>query len=155
MLKKTITYIDFDGNEQTTEAYFNLTKMECVDLNLEFEAEGGLIAKLKRLVSEDGDNRTHQKDAIEFIRMLIDRAYGVRPAEDPSLFLKEDDNGRPLYKKFKQTAAYDAYVFALLSGAESLDEFADNVMPQLNDAQRDEAAKLMAAEGIVLPSKEV
>jgi hypothetical protein len=42
----------------------------------------------------------------------------------------------------------------LLSGDESLDEFADNVMPQLNEAQRNEAAKLMAAEGIVVPKKE-
>lgn len=154
MLKKIITYIDFDGNEQTTEAYFNLTKTECVDLNLEFEAEGGLIAKLKQLVSADENVRSHQKDAIDFIKLLINRAYGVRPADDPSLFLKEDDNGKPLYKKFKQTAAYDAYVFALLSGDESLDEFADNVMPQLNEAQRNEAAKLMAAEGIVVPKKE-
>ena len=36
MLRKVITYTDFDGNEAKTEAYFNLTKTECVDLNLEF-----------------------------------------------------------------------------------------------------------------------
>ena len=50
MLKKTIKYVNFDGVEESVDAYFNLTKTECVDLNLEFEEEGGLIGKIKKLI---------------------------------------------------------------------------------------------------------
>ena len=157
MLKKTICYTDFDGNEATVDAYFNLTKTECIDLNLEYEEEGGLIGRIKKLIIEraEDENEMPRKPAVDFVKLLIDRAYGVRPKDDPSLFLKEDDNGKPLYKKFKQSAAYDAYVYALLSGEESLDEFAANVLPQISDEQKAEAAKLLEAEGLGAYAREV
>ena len=157
MLKKTIRYTDFDGNEATVDAYFNLTKTECIDLNLEYEEEGGLIGRIKKLIIEraEDENEMPRKPAVDFVKLLIDRAYGVRPKDDPSLFLKEDDNGKPLYKKFKQSAAYDAYVYALLSGEESLDEFAANVLPQISDEQKAEAAKLLEAEGLGAYAREV
>lgn len=148
MLKKTINYTDYDGKACSIDAYFNLTKTECVDLNLEFEEEGGLIGRIKKLVEEREDGQTPQKPAIDFVKLLVDRAYGVRPKDDPSLFLKEDDNGKPLYKKFKQSAAYDVYVFALLSGEESLDEFAESVLPQISAEQKAEATKMLEAEGL-------
>lgn len=148
MLKKTITFTDFEGNEAKMDAYFNLTKTECVDLNLEFEEEGGLIGRIKKLMTERENGETPKKPAYDFVKLLIDRSYGVRPKDNPSLFLKEDDDGRPLYKKFKQSAAYDAYVFALLSGEESLDEFAENVLPQISDEQKAEATKLLEQEGL-------
>ena len=148
MLKKTISYTDFDGKEATTDVYFNLTKTECVDLNLEFEDEGGLIGKIKKLVNDTQDGEIPRKPAIDFVKLLIDRSYGVRPKDNPSLFLKEDEDGKPLYKKFKQTAAYDAYLFGLLSGEESLDEFAKSVLPQITDEQKAEAEKYMKEEGL-------
>ena len=148
MFKKTIKYVNFDGVEETTDVYFNLTKTECVDLNLEFEEEGGLIGRIKKLMVDREDGETPRKPAIDFVKLLIDRAYGMRPKDDPSLFIKEDDNGRPLYKKFKQSAAYDAYVFGLLSGDEDLEEFATYVLPQISDEQKAEATKLLEAEGL-------
>ena len=148
MLKTTIHYTDFDGVERSVNAYFNLTKTECVDLNLEFEEEGGLIGRIKKLMVDREDGETPRKPAIDFVKLLIDRAYGVRPKDDPSLFIKEDDNGKPLYKKFKQSAAYDAYVFGLLSGDESLEEFATYVLPQISDEQKAEATKLLEQEGL-------
>lgn len=148
MLKKTITFTDFEGNERSVEAYFNLTKTECIDLNLEFEDEGGLIGRIKKLMIEREDGDAPRKPAVDFVKLLIERSYGVRPKDDPSLFLKEDEDGRPLYKKFRQTAAYDAYVYALLSGDESLDEFAENVLPEVSDEQKAEAAKMLEEEGL-------
>lgn len=156
MLHKTIRYTDYDGNEATAEAYFNLTKTECVDLNLEYEEEGGVIGRLKKLVqAREDDGFIPQKPAIDFVKLLIDRAYGVRPKDDPSLFVKEDEEGRPLIRKFRQSLAYDAYVYALLTGEESLDEFASSVMPKVSDAQMAEAKKQMEAEGFAPALREV
>jgi len=155
MLKKTITYTNFDGVEEKVDAYFNLTKTECIDLNLEYEDEGGLIGRIKSLMVEREDGEMPRKPAVDFVKLLVEKAYGVRPKDNPSLFLKEDEDGKPLYKKFKQTAAYDAYVFALLSGEESLDEFASHVLPELSNEQKAEAAKLMEAEGFTGALREV
>jgi len=149
MLEKTITFTDFDGNEATTVAYFNLTKTECVDLNLEYEEDGGLIGRLKRMIEDRKDKDfIPQKPAVDFVRLLVDRAYGVRPADDPNAFVKEDDNGVPLIRKFKQTLAYDAYVYGLLTGTYSLDEFASRAMPKVSEQQMAEAQKQMESEGL-------
>lgn len=149
MLEKTITFTDFDGNEATTVAYFNLTKTECVDLNLEYEEDGGLIGRLKRMIEDRKDNDfIPQKPAVDFVRLLVDRAYGVRPADDPNAFVKEDDNGVPLIRRFKRTLAYDAYVYGLLTGTYSLDEFASRAMPKVSEQQMAEAQKQMESEGL-------
>lgn len=148
MLKKTITFTNYDGQQETVDAYFNLNKTECVDLNMEYEREGGLIGHLKKLVQQQEDGKVLQKPAVDFVKLMIEKSYGVRPKDNPSLFLKEDDDGRSLFKKFKQTAAYDAYVYALLSGEESLDEFAENVLPAISSEQRAEAEKLLKEEGL-------
>lgn len=148
MLKKVIKFEDFDGTQATIDAYFNLTKTECVDLNLQFEDEGGLIGYLKKLMAnKTPDGQIRQKPAVDFVRKIVEMAYGVRPKDDPSLFLKEDDNGRKYAQRFKQSAAYDAFVFALLSGDESLDEFVEGVMPEMSQEQKKEAEKMMQDEG--------
>jgi hypothetical protein len=160
MLKKTIKFTNFDGVETSMDAYFNLTKTECVDLNLEYEEDGGLIGRLKRMIAERKDKDfIPQKPAVDFVRLLVDRAYGVRPADDPNAFIKEDDNGVPMIRKFKRTLAYDAYVYGLLTGEYSLDEFATNAMPRVSEEQMAEAQKQMESEGlgelVKTPLKEV
>ena len=148
MLKKTIKYVNFDGVEETVDAYFNLSKTECVDLNLEYESDGGLIGHLKKLIVDKKDGEILQKPAVDFVKLLIDKSYGVRPKDEPSLFIKEDENGKPLIRRFKQSAAYDAYVYSLLCGDESLDEFAENVLPKIDEEQRLEAEKMLKEEGL-------
>ena len=148
MLKKVITFTDFDGKEQKVDAYFNLNKTECVDLNLQYEDYGGLIGYLKKLMEDKIDGEIRQKPAVDFVRKVVELAYGVRPKDDPSLFLKEDDNGRRYCQRFKQTAAYDAFVFDLLSGKESLDEFITAVMPEVTPEQKAEAEKMIRKEGL-------
>lgn len=149
MLKKVIKFEDFDGTQATVDAYFNLTKTECVDLNLQYEDEGGLIGYLKKLMNnKTPDGQIRQKPSVDFVRKIVEMAYGVRPKDDPTLFLKEDDNGRKYAQRFKQSAAYDALVYALLAGEEPLDEFVSGIMPEMSDEQKKEAEKMMKAEGL-------
>lgn len=158
MLKKTFTYTDYDGNEKELTAYFHLTKNDCVDLDFAFKEQGGLIAYLKTLLKESSENPNLAMDEpfVRFVRLLVSKAYGERPVGDPSLFLKEDDLGRPLVRRFKGTPAYDEFVFKLLSpkSDEDLGAFCDAIMPTINDEQRAEAEKYLKKEGIELPTPE-
>lgn len=147
MLKKVIKYVDYDGVERETEAYFNLTKTECMDLDLEYEAEGGLMEHLKNLFANRKPDEIAKKPAVDFIKLLVERSYGVRPKEDRTLFLKEDDDGKPLFRKFKQTNAYDTFVFSLLNGEESLDEFASAVLPSVPGVDMESARQKLKEEG--------
>lgn len=147
MLRRVIKYADYDGMERETEAYFNLTRLECMDLDLEYEDEGGLLEHLKNLFANRTANEISRKEAVDFIKLLVDRSYGIRPKEDRSLFLKEDEDGRPLIRKFRQTPAYEAFIYALLTGDESLDEFAANVLPKVAGADLETAKKRLEEEG--------
>ena len=46
MLKKTITYIDYDDNERTEDFYFNLSKAEL--LEMEWSVEGNFTTVIKK-----------------------------------------------------------------------------------------------------------
>lgn len=155
MLKKVFKYQDYNGNEKELTAYFRLNKNDCIDLNDAFKMEGGLIEYLKALLQEAKENPDLQMNEpfVRFVRLLVTKAYGERPADDPSLFLKEDDYGRPLVRRFKGTPAYDEFVWDLLTGKENLAEFTDEIMPKIDDAQRAEAEKLLKQEGIELPGQ--
>lgn len=75
MLKKDITYTDFDDNKCTDTFYFNLTKTEVVEL--EVSEKGGYGAFLQKIVDEE-DN----KMILVYIKDLIRRALdqdGRRP----------------------------------------------------------------------------
>lgn len=152
MLKKEFTYTDYDGNEKTISAYFHLNKNDCIDLDTAFVEEGGLIEYLKALIRETRDNPdiAMKEPFVRFVRLLVSKSYGERPKSDPSLFLKEDDFGRPLVRKFKGTSAYDDFVFDLLTGKEDLAAFTEAIMPKINDEQRAEAEKILEQEGLHL-----
>lgn len=49
MLKKTITYTDYNGVERTEDFYFNLTKSEL--LVLEMGTTGGLTEMVEKIVA--------------------------------------------------------------------------------------------------------
>ena len=48
MLKKTFTYIDYNGVERTEDHYFNLSKAELMEMEL--STTGGLAEMIKRSV---------------------------------------------------------------------------------------------------------
>ena len=69
MFKKTIKYVDFDGNERKEDFYFNLTKAELLEMQMSME--GGLKGYLERII------KTHsQPELINMFKELIMRAYG-------------------------------------------------------------------------------
>ena len=150
MLRKEFHYTDYDGNEKSLIAYFHLNKNDCIDLDQSFVEEGGLINYLKDLVNEAKNNPDIQMNEpfVRFVRQLVSRSYGERPKSDPSLFLKEDDMGRPLVRKFKGTPAYDDFVFGLLTGKEDLAAFCDAIMPTIDAEQRAEAEKMLQSQGL-------
>lgn len=55
MLKKTITYTDYDGNQRTEDFFFNLSKAEV--LEMEMGINGGMTKLIQRLVAEQDMER--------------------------------------------------------------------------------------------------
>lgn len=118
MLKKTITYEDYDGNKRTEDFYFNLTSAELTEM--EMSVEGGLTKTLTKIVeAKDG------KRIIETIKDLILRSYGEK-SMDGRRFKKSFE----LSEAFSQTEAYTQLFMELVTDPEKTAAFVNAVVPQ-------------------------
>ena len=134
MLKKTITYTDYDGLERTEEFRFNLTKAEVVDMEL--TTAGTFSETMKRIIAE--------KDIIRIAKLfkeLLLKSYGVK-SDDGKRFVKSQE----LSEAFSQTEAYSDLYIELLSNPEEAAKFFAEVAPKM-----DEVSAVPAANVTVLP----
>ncbi len=118
MLKKTITYTDFDGNVQTEDFYFNLTKAEVTEMDLCYN--GGITAIVEKI------NRTTDGPAIvEIFKDLIRKAYGEKSL-DGKRFMKNKE----ITDSFTATEAYSELFMEFLTDADSASEFINGIIPK-------------------------
>lgn len=120
MLKKTITYTDYNGSERTEDFYFNLTKAEVMEM--EMSTTGGLAELITRIVAA--------QDApaiIKIFKDLVLKAYGVK-SPDGRRFEKER-NGVRLCDEFAQTEAYSILFMELATDADAAAEFVNGIVP--------------------------
>lgn len=117
MIKKTITYVDYNDVERTEDFYFNLSKAELMEI--EMSTSGGLVEMINRIVAA--------QDApaiIKIFKDLILKAYGVKSL-DGKRFEKSDK----LRTEFEQTEAYSQLFMELSTDADAASKFVNGIMP--------------------------
>lgn len=117
MLKKTITYVDYNGNERTEDFYFNLSKAEIMEM--EMSTSGGLAEMIQRIVAA--------QDApaiISIFKKLVLKAYGEK-SPDGKRFVKSDE----IAAAFSQTEAYSQLFMELATDADAAAAFINGVVP--------------------------
>lgn len=129
MLKKTITYSDFDGNERTEDLYFNLTQTELVEMSMELpdglsESVPNDPGKIDEEAALKLIDKLGSKGILDFIKTLVLKSYGIK-SEDGRRFEKSED----ITKEFSQTLAYDAMIMELMSNDEAAANFVNNIIP--------------------------
>ena len=132
MLKKTITYTDYNGSERTEDFYFNLTKAEITEMEL--STTGGLAEMINRVVAA--------QDApaiIKVFKELILKAYGEK-SPDGKRFIKSEE----LATAFSQTEAYSILFMELATDAESAANFVNGIVP--SDMKQDPHQLVAAAK---------
>ena len=105
MLKKEIKYIDFNGDERIETFYFNLTKTELTELDI--ESGGTLVEALKRMI-----NTQDAAGLALFFKNMIIRSYGEK-SDDGRYFEKGENYA--LGKRFTRSNAFDVMFTELLS----------------------------------------
>jgi hypothetical protein len=111
MLKKSITYTGYDGNDKTDILYFNLNKFEW--LELEAYTKGGLIENLQHALDTGNTKKT-----IDILKKIILSAYGEKDPETGA-FEKNDD----IAIRFSKTEAFSELFFELAYNAASSKAF--------------------------------
>ena len=117
MYKKTITYPDYNGEEIKEDFYFNLTKAEILEMQL--EKEGGLAEKIQAIV--DSKN---VPELIKIFKELILRSYGEK-SDDGKRFIKSPE----LSREFTQTEAYSELFMELATDSDAASAFINGIIP--------------------------
>lgn len=117
MIKKTMTYTDFNGVERTEDLYFNLTKAEVMEM--EMSIKGGLAEMIQRIIAAQD-----QPAIIKIFKDLIIRAYGVK-SPDGKRFIKNQE----VIDEFVQTQAFSDLFMELATDADKAAEFINGVVP--------------------------
>ena len=118
MIKKTMTTVDFGGTERTEDYYFNLTKAEIMEMEL--NTEGGFNAMIKRIVEAKS-----QLELAQLFKQIICKSYGVL-SPDGRKFIKN----QAVLDDFMATQAFsDLYIQLLEDGGKNAADFFEGVMP--------------------------
>lgn len=129
MLKKTITYTDYNDVERTETFYFNISESELTEMQL--STEGGLAERLQKMIdAQDVPSVT------KVFKDIILKAYGEKSA-DGKYFRKSEE----ISNAFVATEAYNKLYMELLQDPDKLAEFINGLLPK---SVRDEVTKVQA-----------
>lgn len=117
MLKKTVTYVDYNGVERTEDFYFNLTKAEVAEM--EMSVEGGFSKMLEEIVQSKDNVRI-----VELFKQMVLKSYGEK-SPDGRRFVKSKE----ISEAFAQTEAYSELFIELALNEEAAAAFVNGIMP--------------------------
>lgn len=117
MLKKVISYVDYNDVEREETFYFNLSKSEVAEMELSMD--GGLKSHIERIVET--------KDQVELLMLfktMILKSYGEK-SPDGKRFIKSEE----LSIAFSQTEAYSNLFMELASSTQATIDFVNGIVP--------------------------
>ena len=117
MLKKTVTYIDYNSTERTEDLYFNISKAELAELEL--SVTGGFSEMMKKIVAAQD-----VPSIVKIVKDLILKSYGEK-SSDGRRFIKSPE----LSEAFSQTEAYTEVFLDLVASAENMADFVNAIIP--------------------------
>lgn len=117
MLKKTITYIDFNGTERTEDHYFNLMKSECVEMMA--SVNGDFEEMINQIISSKNG-----AEIMKTFKEIIMKAYGIK-----SLDGKRFEKSEEISKAFSETEAYSTLFMELCTNADEAAKFVNGILP--------------------------
>lgn len=129
MYKKTIKYTDFNDVDRSEDFYFNFTKAELTQMNLEYD--GGMEAYINRIT-----NTQDTKELIKLFKELILKSVGIK-SDDGKKFVKSD----AIRADFEATNAYSEYFMLLATNSDEAAKFINGIMPKdiVAEAQKQKA----------------
>lgn len=133
MLKKTMTYTDFNDVQRTEDFYFNLTKAEILEMDL--STTGGLDKLIEKIMSTQD-----VPELAKIFKQIILKSYGEKSA-DGKRFIKSKE----LSEAFSQTQAFSDLYIELATDAKAATDFINGIAPADVRAQvKEESDKQLA-----------
>ena len=135
MLKKTITYTDYNDVTRTEDFYFNLSKAELMEM--EMSTSGGLAEMIKKIVAAQDT-----PSIIKIFKELILKAYGEKSSDGKRIIKSEE-----ISNAFAQTEAFSDLFMELATDADAASAFVNGIIPA------DMAKQVAANSAAIKPSE--
>ncbi|MCC8112270.1 MAG: hypothetical protein LIO74_12035 [Ruminococcus sp.] len=119
MLKKTITYTDYNGTERTEDYYFNLSKAELIEMQA--TASGGLEEMYQKIIAEQNIPEIYR-----IFKEIILKSYGEKSV-DGKRFVKSEE----MSTAFTQTEAFSELISEFMTDPEKASEFANGIISSI------------------------
>ena len=119
MLKKTVTYEDFNGVERTEDFYFNLTRSELLEMH--FTTDGGMDKKIDNIVKAKS-----QAELEKLFKQILLMSYGQK-SPDGRFFRKSDE----IRADFEASPVYDKLYMELFADEKAAADFVNAVIPNI------------------------
>jgi hypothetical protein len=140
MFKKTVEFEDFDGNKQSKDFYFHISKAELLEMAATAD---DMQNRIKRIIdAKDGGAILNE------FRALIKLAVGVR-SEDGQRFVKDEAAQSTLL----DSPAFDELLMELATNTDASVEFVRQLIPE--KVQKEMQEQLKKQQGSPDPFKEV
>lgn len=117
MLRKSVNYTDFDGNNRTEVLYFNISKPELLDYLAD---KGDNFESYVRKLTET----SNLKGIMDLFKEIVVISYGEK-SEDGRRFIKSEQ----MSKEFMQTEAYNTLFEELIADPKNAIAFIKGVIP--------------------------
>lgn len=124
MLKKTIVYTDYNGNERKEDFYFNLSKAEAVEMQL--GTTGGLSKMIENIIAAQDTPAL-----IKIFKELVLKSYGKK-SDDGRRFIKSPE----IAEEFSQTEAYSILFMELATDDVAAAEFVNGITPNIEGKEQ-------------------
>lgn len=119
MLKKTVTFEDYNGNKITDDFYFNLNKAELIRW-MSTTGNYTLDQVLEQIVKE-----VNGQKIMETFEDLMRRSYGVK-SMDGRTFDKNDE----IWKRFRNSEAYSEIFTQIVTSGKAAADFVNGIIPK-------------------------
>lgn len=138
MIKRTIKYIDYKGNEREEDFYFNLSKPEIMEMEL--TTKYGMSDYLDKIIKAND-----RDELIKWFKIVILKAYGEK-SDDGRQFMKSPEISRA----FSQTEAFSQLYMELVLDDKKAAEFVNGIIPQFDEIPSAAPGKA-PIEGVTTP----
>ena len=118
MIKKTMTYVEFNGVERKEDFYLHMTEAELMEW--ETSIDGGLSGAINKILELQDT-----KGLMNTFKMLITKSYGEK-SPDGRRFIKSPE----LLESFIQTQAFSDLYMELATDDKAAAEFINGLIPK-------------------------
>lgn len=140
MLKKDITFENFEGIQVTEVHYFHIYEAELIEFlilhNIDDDVQNGLKRLLDSLIEKND-----RASILDLFKELVLMGYGQRNPERPEKFLKTPE----IVEDFKSSPAFKALYLELMTSDQAAAQFLMGAIPKSMSANPKVAAAVAAS----------